>query len=153
LVAGALPALAFPAPSFWWLAWVGVVPLLLIVRAAPTSWEGGVRAWCGLGGFVLATQYWLLPSAGPVLLGLAALLGALWVRWGWGAPRLLSTPATTGRTLVAVLVLPSGWVIAEAARSWQGLGGPWALLGVSQWNEPAALASASLGGVWLTSFL
>jgi apolipoprotein N-acyltransferase len=152
-VAGALLALAFPAPSFWWLAWVGVVPLLLVVRAAPTSWEGGVRAWCGLGGFVLATQYWLLPGAGPALLGMAALLGALWVPWGWAAHQLLSTPATTGRTLVAVLALPSGWVIAEAARSWQSLGGPWALLGLSQWNEPATLASASLGGVWLTSFL
>ncbi|MGB6516382.1 MAG: hypothetical protein WBF57_26045, partial [Mycobacterium sp.] len=30
LVVGALPALAFPAPSWWWLAWVGVVPLLLV---------------------------------------------------------------------------------------------------------------------------
>jgi apolipoprotein N-acyltransferase len=44
-------------------------------------------------------------------------------------------------------------VVAEAVRSWQGLGGPWALLGASQWNQPATLASASLGGVWLTSFL
>jgi apolipoprotein N-acyltransferase len=44
-------------------------------------------------------------------------------------------------------------VIAEAARSWQGLGGPWGLMGASQWNQPATLASASLGGVWLTSFL
>jgi len=38
LVAGALPALAFPAPSWWWLAWFGVVPLLLVVRAAPKKW-------------------------------------------------------------------------------------------------------------------
>jgi apolipoprotein N-acyltransferase len=153
LVAGALPALAFPATSFWWLAWVGVVPLLLIVRAAPTSWEGGARAWCGLAGYVLATQYWLLPSAGPLLLGMAALLGAFWVPWGWAAQRLLSSPVTIRRMAAAVLVLPSAWVTAEAARSWHSLGGPWALLGMSQWNEPAALASASLGGVWLTSFL
>jgi hypothetical protein len=63
-VVGALPALAFPAPSWWWLAWVGVVPLLLVVRAAPTAREGGVRAWCGLAGYVLTTQYWLLPRPG-----------------------------------------------------------------------------------------
>ena len=153
VVAGALPALAFPAPSLWWLAWVGVVPLLLVVRAAPTSWQGGVRAWCGLAGFVLATQYWLIPSAGPVLIGMAALLGALWLPWGWAAHRLLSKPLTTGRTVAAVVVLPSAWVIADAARSWHYLGGPWAQLGASQWNQPATLASASLGGVWLTSFL
>lgn len=152
LVLGALPALAFPAPSWWWLAWVGVVPLLLMVRAAPTAWEGGVRAWWGLGGYVLVTQYWLLPSAGPLLAVMAAGLGALWVPWGWAAHRLLASPVTT-RTLAAVLVLPSAWVMAEAVRSWQSLGGPWALLGASQWNQPATLASASVGGVWLTSFL
>jgi len=43
--------------------------------------------------------------------------------------------------------------MAEAVRSRQSLGGPWALLGASQWNQPATLASASLGGVWLTSFV
>jgi apolipoprotein N-acyltransferase len=153
VVVGALPALAFPAPSWWWLAWVGVVPLLLVVRDAPTAPEGGVRAWCGLGGFVLATQYWLMPSAGPMLVVMAALIGAFWVPWGWAAHRLLSTPVNARRILAAVTVLPSAWVMAEAVRSWQGLGGPWALLGASQWNQPAPLASASLGGVWLTSFL
>ena len=153
LVVGALPALAFPAPSWWWLAWVGVVPLLLVVRAAPTPLEGGVRAWCGLGGFVLATQYWLAPSAGPMLLVMAGLIGVFWVPWGWAAHRLLCPPVDARRMLAAVIVLPSAWVMAEAVRSWQSLGGPWALLGASQWNQPATLASASLGGVWLTGFL
>src|SRR4030088_2286490 len=124
LVLGALPALSFPAPSWW-----------------------------GLGGYVLTTQYWLLPSIGPLLMVLAAGLGALWLPWGWAAHRLLSAPVTPRRTLAAVIVLPSAWVMAEAVRSWQSLGGPWALLGASQWNQPATMASASLGGVWLTSFL
>ena len=59
LVVGALPAFAFPAPSWWWLAWFGLTPLLLVVRAAPTAREGGVRAWWGLAGYVRVTQYWL----------------------------------------------------------------------------------------------
>jgi apolipoprotein N-acyltransferase len=153
LILGALPALAFPAPAWWWLAWVVLVPLLLLVRAAPTATEGGVRAWCGLGAYVLCTQYWLLPSAGPMFVAMAALIGAFWMPWGWVAHRVLSVPLSTRRALVGIVVLPSVWVIAEAARSWQSLGGPWALLGASQWNQPATLASAALGGVWLTSFL
>jgi apolipoprotein N-acyltransferase len=153
LVVGALPALAFPAPSWWWLAWFGVVPLLLVVRAAPTAWDGAVRAWFGMAGYVLATQYWLLPSAGPLLVVLAIGLGVLWLPWGWVAHRLLSAPLTTRATLAAVVVLSSAWVVAEAVRSWPGLGGPWTLFGASQWNQPATLASASLGGVWLTSFV
>jgi apolipoprotein N-acyltransferase len=130
-----------------------LTPLLLVVRAAPTAREGGVRAWWGLAGYVLVTQYWLLPSAGPLLAVLAAGLGALWVPWGWAAHRMLSGSITLRGTLAAVAVLPSAWVLAEAVRSWHRLGGPWALLGASQWNQPATLVSASLGGVWLTSFL
>jgi apolipoprotein N-acyltransferase len=152
-LAGALPALAFPAPSWWWLAWIGLVPLLLVLRAAPTARKGAVRAWFGLGGYVLTTQYWLLPSAGLLLVAMAVLLGALWVPWGWAMHRLMSGPPTIRRTLAAAVVSPSAWVMAEAVRSWQGLGGPWALLGASQWNQPVTLASAALGGVWLTSFL
>src|SRR5690348_8143773 len=41
---------------------------------------------------------------------------------------------------------------AEWLRSWQALGGPWAVIGVSQWQHPAALALAAVGGVWLISF-
>ncbi|WP_109749239.1 apolipoprotein N-acyltransferase [Mycolicibacterium elephantis] len=151
--AGALLALAFPAPSLWWLAWVGVVPLLLVVRAAPPALQGAARAWAGMSGFVLAVQYWLWPSAGPLLVVLAAALGALWLPWGWAAHRLLSGQVAIRGVLAAVVVLPGAWVLAEAVRSWDRLGGPWALLGASQWNQPATLAPASVGGVWLVSFL
>jgi apolipoprotein N-acyltransferase len=153
LVAGALPAFAFPAPSWWWLAWFGLVPLLLVVRAAPTPWYASVRAAAGIGGFVLTNQYWLAHSIGPMLAVLAFGLGALWVPWGWLAHWQLSAPVTVGRTVGAVVVLPSAWVVAEVVRSWSPLGGPWASLGASQWNQPVTLASASLGGVWLTSSL
>jgi apolipoprotein N-acyltransferase len=153
LFAGALVALAFPAASLWWLAWVGLVPLLFVIRAAPGPFHGAARAWVGMAGYVLATQYWLFPSAGPLLAVLAAGLGALWLPWGWAAHRLLSGDPTMRRMLASVAVLPSAWVTAEAIRSWERLGGPWAALGASQWNQPTTLASASLGGVWLTSFL
>ncbi|BBZ13903.1 apolipoprotein N-acyltransferase [Mycobacterium branderi] len=148
LVAGALPAFAFPAPSWWWLAWFVLVPLLLVVRAAPTPVDAAVRAWCGLIGYVLSTQYWLLPVSGPALVLMAVGVGALWLPWGWAAHRLLSRSPPA-----ALLVLPSAWVAGEAVRSLPGLGGPWAALGASQWNQPATAASAAVGGMWLTSFL
>jgi apolipoprotein N-acyltransferase len=124
-----------------------------VVRAAPTPWEASVRAACGAGGFVLTTQYWLVTSTGPLLAVMAIGLGALWLPWGWLAHLLLSAQVTTARMAAATVVLPSAWVAAEVVRSWPWLGGPWALLGASQWNQPVTLASASLGGVWLTSFL
>jgi apolipoprotein N-acyltransferase len=127
--------------------------LLLVVRAAPTARQGAVRAWVGMTGFVLITQYWLWPSVGPLLIVLAVGLGTLWLPWGWAAHRLLSGELTLWHVVAAVVVLPSWWVLAEAARSWDKLGGPWTLLGASQWNQPATLAPASVGGVWLVSFL
>ncbi len=106
-----------------------------------------------MAGFVLANQYWLWPSSGPLLAVFAAGVGALWFPWGWAAHRLLSGQVTARQMLTAVAVLPSAWVIAEAVRSWHRLGGPWAPLGASQWNQPVTLAPASVGGVWLVSFL
>jgi apolipoprotein N-acyltransferase len=50
------------------------------------------------------------------------------------------------------VVVPSCWLLTEWLRSWQALGGPWAVFGVSQWQHPAALALAAVGGVWLISF-
>ena len=65
---------------------------------------------------------------------------------------LLRPPVTGGRAAAALAVLPSCWLLAEWARSWQGFGGPWAVLGTSQWQHPEVLALAAAGGVWLVSF-
>jgi apolipoprotein N-acyltransferase len=153
LLAGAVPVLAFPEPAWWWFAWVGLVPLLLVLRASPTAREAAVRGWWVGAGYIASSAYWLAPVTGPALVLVAFGLGLLWVPWGWAVWRMLAGRSPTRTLLGGVLVLPSGWVAVEAVRSWQSLGGPWALLGVSQWNQPALLASAALGGVWLTGFL
>ena len=111
---------------------------------------------------------------------LAMLLAVLWLPLGWLAwsllggaadpdhgcrgptgrvtqPRVagagLSTGPTPGRLAAALVLVPSAFVAGEALRSWEGLGGPWGLLGASQWNAPALLSVAALGGVWGLSFL
>src|SRR5262249_55997475 len=55
------------------------------------------------------------------------------------------------RVGAAFVVVPGCWLIPEWMRSYQGLGGPWALYGASQWQHPAVLALAAVGGVWLVS--
>src|SRR2546423_934496 len=62
-------------------------------------------------------------------------------RWIWSPRRLM-----------LLLGAPSCWLFGEWLRSWQALGGPWAVFGVSQWQHPAVLALAAVGGVWLISF-
>jgi apolipoprotein N-acyltransferase len=153
LLAGAVVVVVFPKPSLWWAAWFALVPWLILVRRAPSAREAAARGWWAAVGFLLAVHYWLIPSTTVFILAIAAVLGALWLPWAALTWRLLSGELTERRVLVALAVVPAGWVLVEAARSWSALGGPWGLLGASQWRSPVFLAPASLGGVWLVSFL
>lgn len=180
LVAGALPALCFPAPGLWWLAYVALVPWLALLTSARTARRAALEGWLGGTGFMLAVHHWLLPSLHVFILLLAALLGALWAPWGLLVRDLLrparggpddgrsrgpdaGPPAVPGggprggpgtrRCVAALVLVPSGWLLVELVRSWEYLGGPWGLLGASQWQVPPALRLASLGGVWLLTFL
>ena len=155
LAAGAPLALAFPRPAWWWLALVGLVPLLLLAMAAPSGPEAGVRTWLGGTGFFLAVNAFLFPVVGPFMVPLALLLGLCWLPTGWLTHAFLGGPATPtlGRLGAALVLVPAAFVAGEAVRSWQGLGGPWGLLGASQWNAPALLSVAALGGVWAVGLL
>jgi apolipoprotein N-acyltransferase len=64
----------------------------------------------------------------------------------------MAPPVTAPRAAAALVLVPSAWLVTEWLRSWQGFGGPWAVLGVSQWQHPAVLALAAVGGVWLVTF-
>ncbi|MEU2656869.1 apolipoprotein N-acyltransferase [Streptomyces sp. NPDC007325] len=153
VVLGALPVLAFPAPGLWWWAYVSLVPWLLLVRTAPGARRAALDGWCGGIGFLLAMHHWLLPSVHVFLLVMAVLLGLLWLPWGVLVRALLGGAPTPARAAAALCAVPSGWLLIELVRSWEGLGGPWGLLGASQWEVPAALRLASVGGVWLVSLL
>jgi len=151
LLAGGLPALAFPAPNLEPLAWVALVPGLLLIHKSGSAREAAVRGgWFGAG-YLLATIWWLAPNIGPGVLGVAVVLGALWDGVGLATWGLLRPPVTIRKALAALVVVPSAWLVTELIRSWQALGGPWALFGATQWQHPTVLALAALGGVWLVS--
>jgi apolipoprotein N-acyltransferase len=151
LLTGALPVLSFPAANLEFLAWFGLVPGLVLIVRSPSAREGGVRAWWLGAGYLIAALYWLAPEIGPAVLLVAAVVGVMWVPFGVAAASLLRPPVTWPRALAALIVVPSCWLLTEWLRSWQALGGPWAVYGVSQWQHPAVLALAAVGGVWLIS--
>jgi apolipoprotein N-acyltransferase len=154
LAAGAVLALLiFPAPSLAVLAWFLLVPGLMVIRNAPTAREAAVRGWWLGSGYIVAAMYWLAPEIGPGVLLVAAVFGVLLVPFAVSAWALLRPPLTGPRALAALVVVPSCWLLSEWLRSWQALGGPWAVLGASQWQHPAVLALASVGGVWLVSWV
>jgi apolipoprotein N-acyltransferase len=153
LLCGALLVLTFPAVNLEFLAWFGLVPGLVLIARSPTAREGGVRAWWLGAGYLIAALYWMAPEIGPAVLLVGAAFGVLWVPFGVAAQKLLRPPLSWPRALAALVVVPSCWLLTEWLRSWQALGGPWAVFGVSQWQHPATLALAAVGGVWLISFV
>jgi apolipoprotein N-acyltransferase len=174
LLAGALPILAFGSLNLEFLAWFGLVPGLLLMRAAPNARDAAVRGWWFGIGYLLMALYWLTPNLGPALLLVAIVLGAPWAGVGLAAWFLLRGPAEqepgTGRqpwtwrlpgppgprlrqALAALVVVPSCWVVIDWIRSWQGIGGPWAVYGASQWQHPVFIALGAVGGIWLITFV
>lgn len=153
LLVGSALALVFPEANLWWWAYVGLVPILILVRTAPDVREALWRSWAAACGFFVTLHYWLIPTLTVFTVPTVLLVGLVWVPWGAAAWRLLRGTLTPVRAGAAVVVLPSLWVLLEYVRSWDVLGGSWGFLGLSQWQVRPVLAVAALGGVWTLSFL
>jgi apolipoprotein N-acyltransferase len=151
--AGAALALAFPQSGLWWWAYAGLVPVLLLVEAAPSRREALWRCWSAGCGYFLVLYHWLLPQLSVFVVPIVLAVGLAWLPWGMAAWWLLRDPRSHRKVAAALVVVPSAWVVVEYLRSWDRLGGSWGLLGTSQWQVRPILAVAALGGVWALSFL
>ncbi len=149
ILSASVGALSFPRPSWWPLAFVFLVPLVVGISLAASQTRAGLVAWAAGAGFFLVSHYWMAHKTLYFQPVIAALFGLTWVPWALVARAAL----VRGRWVVAMVGGPSLWVLAEYVRSWSVLGGPWALLGASQWRTPWGLEAASWGGVWLVGWL
>jgi apolipoprotein N-acyltransferase len=152
LAAAVVPVmLVFPGLSLSYLAWFALVPAMVLFARAPDTREAIARGWWFGAGYLISMLSWMTPQLGPGLLLLGGVMGWMWSPFAVAVRRLLVSGASWWRRLAAFIVVPSCWLIPEWIRSYQGLGGPWALYGASQWQHPAVLALAAVGGVWLIS--
>jgi apolipoprotein N-acyltransferase len=151
LASGVPVILVFPAPSLSYLAWFALVPAMVLFTRAATTREAVARGWWFGAGYLIAMLYWMATEIGPGLVLLGAVMGWMWSPFAVAVHKLLKPGAPWWRQAAAFIVVPSCWLIPEWIRSYQGLGGPWDLYGASQWQHPAVLALAAVGGVWLVS--
>jgi apolipoprotein N-acyltransferase len=124
--------------------------MVLFTRAGTTK-EAFARGWWFGAGYLIAILQWMAPEIGPGVLLVGAVFGCMWTPFSVAVRRLMKPPVSMLRALVALVVVPSAWLIPEWIRSSQMLGGPWGLYGASQWQHPAVLALAAIGGAWLVS--
>jgi apolipoprotein N-acyltransferase len=153
LVCGGLAGLGFPEANAWWLMPFALAGAIALVASASSVRRAGARAWFSGTGYFLVAAHWMIPTVGPGLVVIAGLLALTWLPWGIVAYFTLRPPLSSGRIAIAVLLVPAAFVIGEYIRSWDYLGGPWALAGASLWRTRAIIGLAALGGVWLLSFL
>lgn len=160
---GALTVAAFAPFSYFPLAIVGPLPLLLLwLRAKPgmaflQGWAYGLGL-LGVGVFwmhISIDQFGNLGFVAAVAITLLfILLVALYYGLvGWLAARLrrqLKRPAAA--SLALLLIFPALWVLGEWLRGWLLTGFPWLALGYSQIESPLA-GYAPLLGVYGVSWL
>lgn len=171
VLSGVLLAASFPPFGAAGLAWVALVPILLLAAYSPPR---AAFRWGFLAGFLfwLITVAWLLRlirSGGPlpaVLFGWAALAAycALYV----GAFAMLAAAAIRGavagqasrsasppplRGVGVLFLLALAWTGLEYLRSTLFTGFAWNALGVSQYRNLAVIQVAEWGGVYAVSFL
>jgi len=153
-VSGGLLALAFPRPDLSWLAWVALVPLMLVMARRP--FRSGFVA--GLT-FFAAILYWVnivMTTYGhlhPVLSVVAWLLLSAYLALFFGVATWAACRLKELRGYAVPLTLPVLWVALEFLREFLLTGFPWATLGYSQHDNLTLLQSADLFGVYGLSYL
>jgi apolipoprotein N-acyltransferase len=152
-------AQAYPPAEWAWLAWISLVPVLLVALATSPRAAFG---WGSLGGlvFFLALLRWLnftfqTYSAIPWVLawGPTALLAGYCGLWVGLVAGVVALVARRRGPALALAAAPFAWVAAEWGRGVLMGGFPWGLLGYSQYRELPVIQVAELGGVWAVSFV
>jgi apolipoprotein N-acyltransferase len=160
VVAGGLAlAQAYPPLDWAWLAWLALVPVLLVALAASPLAAFG---WGWLGGFAffMTLLRWLnftfstysaIPW--PLTIGPTALLAGYCALWVGVASAGVSFVTRRRGAVVALIAAPFFWVGTEWVRGVLMSGFPWGLLGYSQYTALPVIQVAELGGVWAVSFV
>jgi apolipoprotein N-acyltransferase len=150
--------LSFPNFEYYPLAWIGLVPLLVVIGRRPARWRAFILGWAVGSVFFYVTCYWLTYSMihyGGLPTPLAYLLlipGALVVGifHGLFAALIALTIQKWGR--MTVLLAPIFWTTLEWVRL-EVTGQLWNALGYSQAYHNQIIEPATWGGVYAVSFL
>ena len=150
--------LSFPDFDLWPLAWIGLVPFLVVIARPLKAGRALLLGWLWGVVFFYGTCWWLTYPmihyahisawlAYPLLLlpiALVALFPALF--------SLMLSRLIVRSGLAAILLAPVIWVSCEWGR-YLVTGQQWNALGYSQAFHPLLIQSARWGGVYAVSFL
>jgi apolipoprotein N-acyltransferase len=150
--------LSFPDFEFSFLAWIALVPLMVVIAQRPAPAKAFLLGWAAGSAFFYGTCYWLTYSMihygglPTVVAYLLLIPGALIVGAFPGAFAFLLALAIKRWGRMAVLFAPVFWAATEWARL-MVTGQLWNALGYSQAFHPTLIQPAIWGGVYAVGFL
>src|SRR5207248_2564507 len=166
-----LLSLALPPLKQFYLAWVGLVPWLLVVSSTSSKKAAFLWSWFGGAVFFLINMWWLSHVTGPGVIALVIYLGVFfalnaWVLVGCGIVARGAQPrfdeahrgqaAGVARIVGSVVVIAVAWTALEYVRgNWSMFGNqglPWLYLGDSQVPLLTMCQIADIGGVYAVTF-
>ncbi|HEX7331179.1 MAG TPA: apolipoprotein N-acyltransferase [Pyrinomonadaceae bacterium] len=149
---------SFPNFELYPLAWIALVPLLVVIARRPSPLKAFILGWATGSAFFYATCYWLTysmihygglpaPLAYLLLLPAAIVIGIFPGIFAW-----LAALAIRQWGYLALLLAPVFWTALEWVRL--GVTGQlWNALGYSQAYHSFLIQAATWGGVYAISFL
>jgi apolipoprotein N-acyltransferase len=147
--AGLFTSLAFPPIGAWPVAFVGLVPLLVVLRSSSVG-RGALIGLCFGLGLYGASLYWILLFGELAWTALVLLSAAAIAAFGAVAV-ILRRP---GRPIIDALSIAAAWTVLDWIRGAWPLGGfTWVSLGVSQVANRALLPLAGITAVWGVTFV
>lgn len=160
LLTVALLTFSFAPFKQFYLAWVGLVPWLVVLHRCRSPVTAFLWSWVGGVGFFVANMWWLAAVTGPGMIALMVVLGLYWgvagaVIRGAGLLGSRWTAEAPGgwAALGSVVLIAAVWVALEWLRATWPLGGlPWLYLGHAQSPVLYLCQIADLAGVFGISF-
>jgi apolipoprotein N-acyltransferase len=148
LLSGLLVVLSSAPYDMWYLAYIAYVPLFFYYREQSPATQGTAYALCCS---LIAANWWhstIIFSFWFFVL-IVGILCLSFFLWGY----LCAANRYIHRYPLAALLLPAViWVGIERILSSELVGIP-CNVGISQWGQPVLIQSASLFGIYATSFL
>jgi len=158
LLSSVLLILAFPDFGFWFLAWIGFIPLLVAIAKRPLPGRSFLLGWLVGTVFFYGSCYWLTHSIihfgrFPVLAAFLMLVpGALILGFFPATFALVMSLIIRRWQSRAIFLTPFVWTALEWARL-EVTGQLWNAIGYSQAFHPALIQTARWGGVYAVGFL
>ncbi len=147
--AGLATSLAFPPVGAWPIAFVGVAPLLLLLRERTVP-RGLLLGFCFGVGMFGATLYWIFLFGALAWSALVTLSAASIAVFG----AIATSIVRRDHPVWGAIGIAAAWTAIEWLRGMWPLGGfTWASLGTSQVDDRALVRLASVTGVWGVTFV